>query len=364
MSDPGGPPDTTTGSVGSVGSGVVETVLGPLAPSAIGRVDFHEHVLADSSGLHRPGSEPAPADPRVCVENLGYLRWNCLGLADNLRLDSVDDAVADLAEAAASFDLFVDATSFGLGPVHTGLPEVARRAGVAIVAAYGTYLGRVLPAEVAALDEDALEKLLLTALTEAVPGTAFRAGLIGIMGTTEELLPPEQARLRAAARAGAATGSCVTVRLAPDARQGISVIGQLTDAGLPADRIVLTNADEYPDLAYWADLSDAGATLEVCFGMDFQHVPRIRNPGDIERLDLLEAFLTARPDARIVLGGSLWTKAQLRRHGGQGYDHVARRIVPELLRRGAGADVVERMLHDEPLRQLTRPDRSADPVRP
>lgn len=348
MSDPDRPGD------GPTGAGVVETVLGPIVPAAIGRVNFHEHVLTDSTGLHRPGVEPTPADPRVSVENLGYLRWNCLGLADNLRLDSVDDAVAGLGEAASSFDLFVDATSLGLGPVHAELPGIARRAGVAIVAAYGTYLSRVLPTEISALDEDALEKLLLTALTEAVPGTDYRAGLLGIMGTTEELPPVEQARLRAAARAGAATGACVTVRLAPDARQGLAVIELITAQGLGADRIVLTNADEYPDLAYWADLSDAGATLEVCFGMDFQHVPRIRNPGDAERLDLVEAFLTQRPQARIVLGGSLWTKAQLRRYGGQGYDHVARRIVPELLRRGVGADVVERMLHDEPLRQLTR----------
>lgn len=326
---------------------MIQTVLGPVDPALVRRVDFHEHLLADSSGLQRPGVESTPLDERVTLENLGYLRWNCLGLADNLRLDSIEDAVEELSDV--SFDLVVEASSLGLGPRHADYPSLA--SSLNIVVAYGTYIGRVLPAEVLDLD---LEKHFREALTVAVPGTSYKAGLLGIMGTTGDVPEVERARLRAAARAASAVSACVTIRLDPDFRAGLPVLEEMVKAGQPADRVVFTNADEYPDRAYWAELSDAGAVLEFCFGTDFQHVGRVRNLSDMERLDHLEAFLTDRPQARVVLGGSLWTKAQLKKYGGQGYDHVFRRIVPELARRGVPSEALERMTHDEPLRQLTR----------
>jgi phosphotriesterase-related protein len=117
---------------------------------------------------------------------------------------------------------------------------------------------------------------------------------------------------------------------------------------------VLTNADEYLDAAYWDDLLDAGAVLEVCFGTEAQHMGRMRNASDLQRLDFLTAFLERRPAGRFVLGGSLWTKSQLRRYGGCGYDHLTTRVLPELARRGVPAALLDAMVRTEPLRLLDR----------
>ncbi len=339
---------------------MIETVLGPISAAALGLTSMHDHVLADSARLQRPGEQPSPlGPPTVRAETRDYLRRNMLAFADNLRLDDPDAAVDELrAAAAAGQRALVECTSWGLGPDHARLPDIARHSGMAIVVAYGTYIRATLPPEIAALDEDGLHALFATALDDAVPGTAYRAGLLGILGTTAGLPGAERGMLRAAASAAVASGASVSVRLDPDARDGVAVLDELGRAGLPAERVIFTNADEFPDAGYWRELSDAGATLEMCFGTEDVHLGRVHNPTDEERVRFFVDAVAARPAARYVLGQSVWTKAQLVRHGGYGYGRLLGAIVPELRTR-LGEARVEEMLVEEPRRLL---DRGAGPA--
>lgn len=338
---------------------MIETVLGPVDATAWGPTCMHDHLLSDASRLRRDGAEPAPAGLDVAIEHLGYLRWNLLASADNLRLDDPELAVAELAPArAAGQAALVECTSWGLGPRHAALPAISRASGIAVVCAYGAYVRQTLPDWIAAMDETELEAHLRDALTVAVPGTAFRAGMLGIMGTTEGLPDVERGMLRAAARAAGPTGAAVSVRLEPDERRGLEILEILAGEGLAADRVVFANADEFMDIGYWDDLAGAGAVLEMCFGTEAIHAGRVDNPSDRERLAFFEGFATERPDARIVLGESVWTKTQLRAYGGFGYSHLVTRVVPELRRRGLGDEALHAMLVAEPARLL---DRSMDP---
>ncbi|WP_424708072.1 hypothetical protein [Microbacterium sp. SLBN-111] len=337
---------------------MIETVLGPVPAATLGPTSMHDHVLADSARLQRPGEQPPPPGPAtVRPETRDYLRRNMLAFADNLRLDDPDAAVDELrAAAAAGQRALVECTSWGLGPDHARLPDIARRSGMTIVVAYGTYIRATLPPEIAALDEDGLHALFSVALEDAVPGTDYRAGLLGILGTTAGLPGAERGMLRAAAAAAAAAGragASVSVRLDPDARDGVAVLDELGRAGLPVERVIFTNADEFLDAAYWRELSDSGATLEMCFGTEDVHLGRVHNPTDAERARFFVDAVMARPDARYVLGQSVWTKAQLARYGGHGYGRLLGAIVPEL-REYLGEERVEQMLVDEPRRLLDR----------
>lgn len=335
---------------------MIETVLGPIEAGSWGPTSMHDHLASDSSALRREGVEPAPIGLSVEPEHYGYLRWNMLALADNLRMDT-PDLIADelMAAVAAGQHAMVESTSWGLGPSHSVLPDIARRSGMSVVCSYGAYIPRTLPAWVAAMGEHELERHLEAALTVRVPDTDYRAGILGIMGTTAELLEEEIRMLRAAARAAVSTGAAVTVRLEPEQPRGIEVLRIMAAEGLPADRVVFTNADEFMGRAVWSDLSAAGAVLEMSFGTEAIHAGRVDNPSDRERLAFLAPFATEHPEARIVLGQSTWTKTQLRRHGGYGYGHLLGRIVPELARRGISRSRLQTMLVDEPVRLLDRP---------
>jgi phosphotriesterase-related protein len=341
---------------------VIETVLGPITAEQLGATSMHDHVLIDASALRRDGAVPGPLAERVVPETLGYLRWNMLALADNLRLDEPDVAVAELARAVALGQRsLVEDTSWGLGPDHAALPDLARRSGMTIVCSYGAYIRATLPGWIAELDEHGLVEHLAGALLDRVPGTGYRAGILGIMGTTADLPEAERSMLRSAAGAAVRAGAAVTVRLDPDAARGLEVLALFAAEGLPAERVVFTNADEYMDAAYWADLAAAGAVLEMCFGTEACHVGRVRNPSDAQRLEFFARFCAEHRASRHVLGGSLWTKAQLQAYGGYGYGYLMARIAPALCEGGVPTERIARMLVDEPRRLLDR--QAGDPCR-
>lgn len=335
---------------------VIETVLGPVPAEDLGPTSFHDHLLSDAATLRRDGSVPRPDGDRVGPETRAYLHTNMLALADNLRLDDADLAVRELeAAVAAGQRAVVDPTSWGLGPDHAGLPDVARRTGMTIVRGYGDYVIRTLPAERLELGEDGWERDFLGALRDRVPGADYRAGMLGILGTTGDLPPVERALLRAAARAAARTGASVSVRLDPDRVRGIEVLEICAAEGLSAERVVFTNADEYPDAGVWDELADAGAVLEMCFGTEDSHGDRVVNMTDADRLDYFVAFCATHPGSRHVLGQSVWTKTQLSAYGGRGYGHLFGEIVPALRAAGMAAERIDAMLVDEPRRLLDRP---------
>jgi phosphotriesterase-related protein len=335
---------------------VIQTVLGPIDAELLGVTSSHEHVMADASALSRPGIEAAPAASVVTPASLGYLRWSQLGMADNLVLDDRAVAVEELTLAAdAGLRSVIEATSLGLGPDHERLPEISRRSGVTIVASYGAYLEAGLPTWYDDLTERGREELFRAALTERIPGVGFRAGMLGIMGTSANLTASERSSLVAAAHAASATGAAVSIRLDPDGRTGLDIVELCRAEGLAPGRILFTNCDEFMDAAYLADLAGAGVVLEMCFGNEAFHYPRVRNPSDLARLDFFVDFLADNPASTWVLGAAVWTKAQLARFGGGGYAHLPARVVPALRHAGVRADRLDDMLISTPALLLDRP---------
>ncbi|MFJ4220083.1 hypothetical protein [Curtobacterium luteum] len=339
---------------------MIQTVLGPVESAEVGAVSMHEHLLTDASALQRPGVQALEPNLAVTADLAAALRWSQLALADNLRLDDVDLLADELRTAGGTgLGLVVDLSSLGFGPDHARLPALSRQSRVGIVAGYGAYLPRLVPDWWTDLDLDARQGRFEHALTDAVPGTGYRAGVLGLMGTTTAFGTAEgdeeRTNLTAAARAAATTGSAVVVRLAADARNGLEVLEHVLAEGVPADRVVFSTVDEFLDLPYLRDLGQAGAVLEMCFGNEGSHVGRIRNASDPQRVDAFLALQTDAPDTRWVFGHATWTKGQLRRFGGHGFDHLTARVVPGLRSLGVPDATLARITVDEPLRLLDRP---------
>lgn len=334
---------------------MIETVLGPIPSTQLGRVSTNEHLLTDSRSLLRPTREGGQLEGPIRPEILGDLRWSWLSLADNLALDSVDDAAAELALAReAGIGTVVEATSHGMGPQHASLPRIARRSGLAVVAAYGSYIDKTLPAWWRDQSEADMESAFRTALEDAIPGTEYRAGLLGLLGTSAEITSAELCALRAAGRAAAAAKSAVSIRLDAAARRGPEVAQLLIGTGLEPARILFCNIDKVRELDYVTEIVDAGVVVEFAFGSENHFGDDARDANDDERLHFLLALLAARPSCPITLSCSVWTKGQLSRHGGMGYAHVVRRILPALERAGVPAARIEDMLVTRPALLLDR----------
>jgi phosphotriesterase-related protein len=319
---------------------VIETVLGPIEPGRLGPTSMHEHLLSDASAL---GIADPPGGPVADV------------VLDDPSLAATELELAAVAWRSERVPLIVDPTVWGFGGPDARLAEISRATGVAIVAGVGAYVPRTRPDWLNQMDEGELHSLFLTALTQGLPECDFKAGIVGMLSPGFPLDDGERRLLRAGAKAAAETGSAAIMRLDPRRRDGLNVLEVTTAAGLAPERVVFSNVDGYArDLDALRELAIAGATLKWCFGYEAPPRPGLATATDAERADAIVALL-AEGHGRHVLACGLWTKAALHKHGGWGYDHLPRTVVPMLRDRGLTSGELDSFLVAEPRRLLDRP---------
>ncbi|BCJ62058.1 phosphotriesterase family protein [Micromonospora endophytica] len=337
----------------------IQTVLGPIAPEQLGPTSMHEHLLSDLSLWSKPPRELPPADVPMGPELAAYLRWNALSLKENLILDDPRVAAEELAHVrAAGGSAVVELTLEGMGRRIGELPEISRRAGVHVCVGAGFYVEETMPAQVRQAGVDDLTELLVAQLTDGIGDSGIRPALLGEIGTSWPITAAEWRMVRAAGRAGARTGAAVYMHLSFRGSGGTAVLAALLEEGMPADRVIIGHLDERWDRGYHREVAQAGAMLGYdTFGSDFYYgSAALRNPTDAERLDMVEWLLSEGFGAQLVIAADVWTQANLRRNGGNGYDHLFRRIGPAIADLAAGAPgIVDTIMVDTPRRLLDRP---------
>jgi phosphotriesterase-related protein len=342
----------------------VHTVLGPIAAERLGRTSMHEHCVSDASLWQSAPREEPPHDTTVRIENLGFIRWNFDSLADNLRLDDPDTCAREVAPLAERPEAaIVDLTpTFGLGGDPRVLRRISRATGVHIIAGCGFYVHGSHPDWVEERTVDELADGMLSDLHVGLHGTGVTAGIIGEIGTSDPPTAREMRVVTAAGIAGSRSGAAVNVHLDPFGHHGLEIVRTLLDAGMPANRIVLSHLDAYTalDASYQRDLADSGVILEFDnFGLEnytTQTGSLRQNRSDLERMERVAQLLDHGLVEQLVLGSDVYTKAQLRTYGGLGYTHLQKRIVPALQEYFGVTDAhVEQMLVATPRRLLDRP---------
>jgi phosphotriesterase-related protein len=336
----------------------IHTVLGPIESSELGPTTMHEHILSDLRLWSKPSAEEPPGGDKVHPGILGYLRWNALSMPDNLLLEDVDHAIEELRDVHASGGrAVVELTLEGMGRRLEELPRISRASGVTICVGCGWYVEEAQPDWVKQAGEDAICERMLADLRDGIGATGIRPALIGEIGTNHPPRDSEWRVLRAAGRAGAETGAAVNVHLSWRGADGLDVVAALIAEGMPTDRIILSHMDERLDRGYHRAVAQTGAVLEYdTFGSDFLYgSPAVRNPSDAERIEMATWLLSEGYGDQLVIACDTWTKANLKRNGGFGYEHLFKRIVPAL-RDVSGADdaTIQAILVDTPRRLLDR----------
>ena len=112
--------------------------------------------------------------------------------------------------------------------------------------------------------------------------------------------------------------------------------------------------DANPDLDYHLRVAERGVFVEYDhFGREYYagHMQQ-RYTQDERRVELLLTLLERGFVDQLLVSQDVCAKIDLHRHGGNGYDHVVRRIVPRLRAAGIGDDAVGAILVDNPRRAL------------
>lgn len=338
------------------------TVLGPVDADALGITLPHEHLLVDAEILFAEPAAPAlkaKAREPVSIRNLGWILYNQYNNLDNVKL--LDEATA-IEEATlfkeAGGGTIVDVTTVGLSRNLPALKRIALATGLHVVAGTGYYVLR-------GSGSDALERKSDTALAdeiaadilEGADGTDIRCGIIGEIGCSWPLLERERKSLRAAARAQQRTGAAITIHPGRHEHSPMEIIRLLEAAGADPGRVIMGHIDRTGFLpGTLREIARTGCYLEydIFGGNPFYplHLGVFDRPCDRERIEQIKGLIDDGYLEQLLISQDTCLKTKLVRFGGQGYAHILRNIVPQMLARGITEAHLKTLMQDNPQRVL------------
>jgi 5-phospho-D-xylono-1,4-lactonase len=304
----------------------VETVLGPVAPEALGPTDAHEHLFLRTPAL--PGEALTELEPMVAEAS---------------------------AVRAAGAHAIADLTPIGCGRDPRRLRQLAERTGLHVIAATGFHRDAHYPAGhwVHAELEEVLVELLVADLTVGMderdwqgprprPGPA-RAGVIKLGASYQTLTQSERRRLAVGARAAVRTGAPVAVHC-ESGTMAHELLDLLAQHDVPPARVALAHLDRNPDPGLHAELAERGAFLM------YDGAGKVKYHPDSLLIELIARMAEGGYAGSLLLGGDVARRSNLRAHGGgPGMAHLFAVLVPRL-RKALGGDLVEQLVVANPAR--------------
>jgi phosphotriesterase-related protein len=341
----------------------ITTVCGPIDAAELGVTLAHEHLFIDLRNQFTPFDDPERArlsEQPVAMANLGVLRRNPYALRDNLVLDDVDLAVAELAPfQKLGGRAIVDCTSHGIHRNVQKLRAVAERTGLHIIAGSGYYTHDTHPAAMDDWPEEKIAAEIVRDLTEGVDGTGICAGIIGEIGTSDPIHPREIKNLKAAARAFQQAPAALYVHTYPRGQAGLEAVAVLLDGGVTPAKIVLCHTDVAFDLDYIRALLKTGVRVEFDnFGKEFYIDAADRGfaggifARDIERVQVLRQLVDEGFEKQLLITNDICLKSMLHHYGGWGYDHILKNILPMMASEGLAPQIAHVLLVENPRRLL------------
>ena len=335
----------------------VMTVLGPIAPDALGATLLHEHLLCDLRPLAQRGSTEAEVE--ITLENAFEVNYRPGEHRGNHRLQ--DRVLA--AREAAMFKVegggaIVEMTTAGIVPDLDGLAEISRMSGVHIVASAGYYTEAFQDEATLALPVEVLAETMIAEVAQGARNTDIRCGIIGEIGCSWPLTPFEGRSLIAGAKAQAATGAAITVHPGRHPQAPHQILDILGRAGADISRVIIDHMDrtyEGEDAEVVA-LARRGCVVEYdFFGIETsQYWMGVADlPTDWMRLRCIRRLFDAGLGDRVAVSHDICTRSRLKSLGGHGYGHLLRNVVPLMRERGFAQAEIEQLLVGTPRRLLT-----------
>ena len=311
----------------------IQTTLGALTATDLGRVNAHEHIIID--GGYTVVKEP------------------------DFKLDSVEKGIEEVTSwRAAGGGLIVDTMPFGCGRNVDKLERISQATGIPILVPTGfqksTYY---LPDHWQhRFDAERIAELLVQELSQGadrnnydtpiVERSPIRAGFVKVAGDYHTVKPTTRRLIQAVGLAHAQTGAPVLVHteLGTAAED---LLGLLTDAGVPPDRVMLSHMDRNPDLYLHARLAARGAFLQ------YDTPGRVKYQPEPVLLKLMRDMIDAGHGERLLLGGDTARRSYWRAYGGgPGLDYILAVFDRRMQAEGFSALERDAIWHENPVRWL------------
>lgn len=337
----------------------IMTVRGPIAREALGITLAHEHIFCDLRPLvaeyDEIGKRKLFHEP-ITLANYGHLRRNPYAILDNALIDDLQTQVGEvMAWRMAGGQSIVDVTTADFGRDPQLLRSVSFATGVHIIAGCGRYIDASKRDAIRDMSVSALADEMLRDLCEGMEGTDIRAGVIGEIGTSREILPSEARALEAAAIAQKQTGAGLHIHASLWNDTGVAAARYVIDRGVNPRKVCVNHADAALDSAYIDRLIALGVWVEFDnYGKEFYVDRHNRNllegsfATDLERSREIVRLASAGHLNQLLITNDICLKSLTHAYGGWGYDHILTNIVPMLQDCGMHRSEIDTLLIDNP----------------
>lgn len=342
-----------------VNSGMAMTVEGPIPVESMGVTLTHEHILCDF-GCNGP--EPEEASRKhlfhrpLTMDILGAVRSLPMSNRDNQRLTDIELVTAEVQEFAhLGGRTIVEVTLEGAGRDALGLQQVSRRAGVNIIMGAGFYIEAAHPARVKGMSADDIADEIVRDVTEGIPGTGVRAGIIGEIGIDIDFSAEEEKNLRGASRASARTQVPLSIHSPGGSDRSNDrwrILDIVEEEGADVRHTIIDHVTIRPrDLDSQLQIADRGAFLGYDgISADFDWGLRGSGPSDHELAADIKRVIDAGFIRNILLSHDVHLKVMLTAYGGLGYGHILRSFGQRLRGQGITDEQLETILVGNPRR--------------
>jgi phosphotriesterase-related protein len=340
----------------------VQTVLGPVEASALGKTLVHEHCFIDMTAFLVP---PAPAEANlarepVSLENLWWVRLNPVSNLDNMKV--LDEKLAFKETSLykrAGGGTIVDMTTSTVGRDPERLARLAMATGLNIVMGCGYHTARSHPAGMSSRSENVITDELVREITSGVGDTGVRAGIIGEIGCSAPLAETERKVLRGCAAAQRQTGVALYIHPSPKDELALEITQILREAGADLKHVVIGHCDISGfSPATCRKIADAGCYIGFDnFGFEGfiqpPHEARVMALSDGQRLNDIMGLIAAGYLNKILVSQDVATRERLTSYGGTGYAHILRDVLPIMRTKGFTEEQIHALLVENPRRLLT-----------
>lgn len=337
----------------------IQTVAGIIEPEDLGVTLPHEHLFLDLRNQFTEFSDPeknAVSKQNVNINNLGRLRLNPYAVKDNLVLEDMDAAVEEaLLFKKAGGQTIIECTSIGIKRQPEKLLELAQRTGLHIVAGSGYYTQDTHPEKMAEWSPEEIAEQIVIEFVDGINGSDIKAGVIGEIGTSQQIHPDEKKNLLAAAIAFKKVNAPIHVHTYPWGKAGLEAIDVLISNGVDPDKIVVCHLDVEPDIHYIEAVVQKGVYVEFDnFGKEFVIEPSERGFAggifirDLDRVRIIRQLINRGFTNRLLITNDICLKTMLCCYGGWGYAHILNNIVPLMLSEGIDQAIIDQIIIDNP----------------
>lgn len=313
----------------------VNTVLGPVAPAALGKTLMHEHILCAN-----------------WTARMSYTDW--------LDRDAfVTFAVRMLGRAKAlGYQTLVDATPPGLGRDIDIIREVSEKAEMHIIASTGFYWYEEV--WLVGKSSGRMVQRLVAEVEQGMQGTACKAGIIKCATDAPGLSDNNRHLLEIIAKVQRETGLPVYTHTSIQNRCAPAQQAFLLEQGVPADRMVIGHLGDTDDVDFIEGVLQKGSYAGLDrFGLGwiFPDEKRIATLAELVRRGWRDKLVLSH-DCSVFIDefDNEWSereKVDLDTLEFQ-FTHIENRVVPKLLEAGLTREDIDVMLVGVPKRFFDR----------